>query len=51
MFSQDKVIVGSGTPQDSVRKETNAVFGTMQISVSNLRLSPLLLQNILNQKV
>ena len=51
MFLKDKVIVGSGKPYDSVRKETIAVSGTMQISVPNLRLSPLLLQNIPNRKM
>ena len=51
MFSKDKVIVGSGQPQGSVRKETIALSGTMQKSVPNLRLSPLHLQHIRNRKM
>ena len=50
-FSKDKVIDGSGKPQGCVRKETITVSSTMQISVPNQRLSPLLLQNIVNHKM
>ena len=47
MFLKGMVIGGSGKPYGSVRKETIVVSGTMQISVPNLRLRPLLLHSIL----
>ena len=45
-FTKDKENVGNGKPTGSVRKETRAVFGTVEISVQKLRHSLLLLQNI-----
>ena len=46
VFTKDKENVGNGKLTGSVRKETNADCGTMNISVQNQRHSQLLLQNI-----
>ena len=35
-FTKDKENVGNGEPTGSVRKETRAVFGTIEISVQKL---------------
>ena len=47
-FTEDKENVGNGKPAGSVGKETSVVSSTIVTSVQNLRLSVLLLQNILN---
>ena len=50
-FKEDKENVGNGKLTGSVRKETNAVSGTMVISVQCLRHRPLLLQNLRRHKM
>ena len=50
-FTKDKDNVGNGKRTGSVRKETNAVFGTMVTSVQNVRHRPLLLQNLRRHKM
>ena len=50
-FTKDKENVGNGKSTGSVRKETNAVSGTMVISVQNQRERLVLLQNQARRKI
>ena len=50
-FKEDKENVGNGKLTGGVRKETNAVSGTIMISVQDLRHRPLLLQNLRRHKM